>query len=278
MIIANSTWPREAAAKAGIRQRDTAEDIEFRRMLKGLDCNGKCLDDLKQIVGTVVDAMDSAGRWYQAEIVDTDTHDNAMTRSDDGADNGNPIKAVKIDFRDIGGHEEWILVDSDRLAVKGRFTLDSMKTIRLENDLNGNNKQSQTESKSRGMVLKRHSSKEPTAFQLSSSVCSFPGFGACGLTNLGNTCYANSAIQCISYLPLLRSYLLSSLFRKNGEINKENPLGTGGKLLEELAFLQKLMWSAKLGVRTPTKFRAQLARALQQYSGADQQDAQVCIF
>mmetsp|Transcript_4534 Transcript_4534/g.8730 ORF Transcript_4534/g.8730 Transcript_4534/m.8730 type:complete len:1257 (+) Transcript_4534:163-3933(+) len=268
------TWPREAAAKAGIRQRDTAEDIEFRKMLRGLDEYGNYFDDIKEIVGTVVDAMDSAGRWYQAEIVDTDTHDNAVATSDDCADDSKEIKAVKIDFRDIGGHEEWILVNSDRLSVKGRYTLDSMKTIRLENDLNGSNKQSQAESKSRGMVLKRHSSKEPTSFQLSSSVCSFPGFGACGLTNLGNTCYANSAIQCISYLPLLRSYLLSNLFRKNGDINKDNPLGTGGKLLEELAFLQKLMWSAKLGVRTPTKFRAQLARALQQYSGTDQQDAQ----
>lgn len=268
------TWPREAAAKAGIRQRDTEEDVEFRRMLRGLDGNGNYSEDVKKIVGTVVDAMDSAGRWYQAEIVDTDTHENATKISENSVDDANAIKAVKIDFRDIGGHEEWILVDSDRLAVKGRFTMDSMKTFRLENDLNGSNKQPQTESKSRGMVLKRHSTKEPTSFQLSSSVCSFPGFGACGLTNLGNTCYANSAIQCISYLPLLRSYLVSSLFRKNGDINKENPLGTGGKLLEELAILQKHMWSAKLGVRTPTKFRAQLARALQQYSGADQQDAQ----
>ena len=60
-----------------------------------------------------------------------------------------------------------------------------------------------------------------------------------------------------------------------GDINKDNPLGTGGKLLEEVASLQQLMWSGKNGVRSPFKFRAQLGRVLQQYTGAEQQDAQV---
>lgn len=285
----HSTWPREAAEKAGIRSRDNAEDLEFRRTLRGLDADGNLIMDVKKIIGTVIDAMDSAGRWYQAEIAGIDcqkdksdsSDDSVNTRDTDTDEIRHPkeVRAVKIDFRDVGGHEQWILVGSDRLAVKGRFTKDSIKSIRLEQMDNGSaGKQSNGESKTLGFVLKRHSTKEPTHFQLSSSVCSFPGFGACGLTNLGNTCYANAAVQCMSYMPLLRSYLLSNQFKKYGDINKDNPLGTGGRLLEEFASLQQLMWSAKLGVRTPTKFRTQLARNLQQYAGADQQDAQVSFW
>ncbi|EED93879.1 predicted protein, partial [Thalassiosira pseudonana CCMP1335] len=99
--------------------------------------------------------------------------------------------------------------------------------------------------------------------------------GACGLINLGNTCYANSGIQCLSYLPLLRSYLLSGQFK--GDLNRDNPLGTGGKLLEEFAELMQVMWSGKYGVRAPQKFRSFLGKCRPQYSGADQQDAQELI-
>ena len=284
-----STWPREAAEKAGIRSRDNAEDLEFRRTLRGVDANSNLVTDVKKIIGTVIDAMDSAGRWYQAEIADIDCLKDKRDYSEDSSSDSEnvesdesrhprEIRAVKIDFRDVGGHEQWILIGSDRLATKGRYTKDSIKSIRLEQmDDTPAGKHTNGESKTLGFVLKHHTTKEPTPFQLSSSVCSFPGFGACGLANMGNTCYANSAVQCMSYMPLLRSYLLSNQFKKFGDINKDNPLGTGGRLLEEFASLQQLMWSAKLGVRTPTKFRAQLARALQQYAGADQQDAQVSL-
>lgn len=282
---ANRTWPREAAAKAGMKQRDSEEDLGFRRMLRGLGPDGSLISDMKIIIGTVVDAMDSAGRWYQAEIADVDfnknnsddSETNSDTEDEDYYEGGRPgeIRAVKIDFRDIGGHEEWINVGSDRLAIKDRFTLDSMKSIRLEEMENNSNGKSNGESKL-GFVLRRHTAKEPVPFQLNNNkVCSFPGFGACGLSNLGNTCYANSAMQCISYLPLLRSYLLSGQFSKHGDINRDNPLGTGGKLLEEVSSLQQLIWSGKNGVRSPLKFRVQLGKALQQYAGAEQQDAQV---
>ncbi|CAM9939712.1 unnamed protein product, partial [Choristocarpus tenellus] len=51
-----------------------------------------------------------------------------------------------------------------------------------------------------------------------------PVAGACGLLNLGNTCYLNSAVQCLSHTPLLRAYLLSDMW--SAEVNKYNPLGT----------------------------------------------------
>lgn len=36
--------------------------------------------------------------------------------------------------------------------------------------------------------------------------------GACGLVNLGNTCFLNTALQCLSHTPLFRAYLLSNRF------------------------------------------------------------------
>ena len=32
--------------------------------------------------------------------------------------------------------------------------------------------------------------------------------GLCGLTNFGNTCYMNSAIQCLSSVEVLKNYFL----------------------------------------------------------------------
>lgn len=59
-----------------------------------------------------------------------------------------------------------------------------------------------------------------------------PVAGACGLVNVGNTSYLNSAVQCLSHTPLIRAYLLSDMWV--GEVNKYNPLGTQVKQDKDL--------------------------------------------
>jgi len=283
------TWPREAAAKATTARRIADEDAIFRLLLRGLDANGEPLKTT--IKRKAVDAMDSTGRWYQAIIVNVDNttntsiHDNKT--DDNGANNeissndgnGTPFKEnsnVRVHFNDhTENHEEWIDVKSDRLAVKGRMTASSVRN--LDSDEGEESNETKSEVKSRivaGINKKKDTNEATSSDQNNNAVCLFPGYGACGLINLGNTCYANSGWQCMSYLPLLRSYLLSGQFKINGDINKDNPLGTGGRILEEFSELLHFMWSGKHGARAPQKFRNFLAKCRSQYCGADQQDAQ----
>jgi hypothetical protein len=126
------------------------------------------------------------------------------------------VKAIRVDFSDVGGEEEWIDVNSDRIATNEGFTLDSMKIVdQLDSDKTNNEANGSSKSSSL-IVLRKHNTKQPSTFQLHTSVCSNPGFGACGLYNLGDTCSTNSALQCMTYISLLWSYLLSGQFRRNG--------------------------------------------------------------
>lgn len=55
--------------------------------------------------------------------------------------------------------------------------------------------------------------------------------GCVGLTNIGNTCFMNSALQCLSHVTALRDYFLTGKYR--ADVNTRNPLGVGGKLAHE---------------------------------------------
>jgi ubiquitin C-terminal hydrolase len=277
-------WPREAAAKAGRVKRLAEEDKLFRNTLLGLDKDGHMMLKPPKLVGMVVDAMDSTGRWHHATIVEVDVIDDDTEVEDDENEEGDgktsePVshKKVKVSFKESDGHYSWIDVESDRLAKAGRFTSDTdSQSASPSNKGSTAASPKEGEAKTKGTSL----AKKPSGADSSNhgaeniQVNPFPGFGACGLTNLGNTCYQNSAIQCMGYMPLLRSYLLSAQFKASGDLNKDNPLGTGGKLLEEFADLMRILWSAKLGEKSPSRFRSQLGKTNQQFSGADQQDAQ----
>ncbi|MED6267044.1 Ubiquitin carboxyl-terminal hydrolase 2 [Characodon lateralis] len=93
--------------------------------------------------------------------------------------------------------------------------------------------------------------------------------GLVGLRNLGNTCFMNSILQCLSNTSELRDYCLTNIHHI--ELNKRTNLA----LMEEFAKLTQRLWmSANNEAVSPSEFRNQIQRFAPKFVGCNQQDAQ----
>jgi ubiquitin carboxyl-terminal hydrolase 4/11/15 len=97
--------------------------------------------------------------------------------------------------------------------------------------------------------------------------------GTVGLSNLGNTCYMNSALQCIRSVEELAVYFLSKRFKK--EINNDNPLGYKGAMANAYAGVLRGIYESNGGSSfSPIDFKKSLGKYQPLFSGYGQQDSQ----
>jgi ubiquitin carboxyl-terminal hydrolase 8 len=123
-----------------------------------------------------------------------------------------------------------------------------------------------------GAATVRNSPRSRPLSAVFSNVNEAPVLRHVGLRNLGNTCFFNSAIQCLLRVPALFQLAISPDFKNH--INTANPKGSGGRIASAFSELAEQMSGKATSAVSPRRLHSEVCRKFPIFANWGQHDAQ----
>lgn len=194
------------------------------------------------------------------QLIDFDKADQDIKTSRSDLSHPSHIEAKITDS--LVNNDKVDLTPGKRLCIESSYKRSNSNT--LLNDSSWINPMISLENEQHAME------KIPQPSKPSSHDASFE-LGRCGLRNIGQTCFMNSALQCLSNVPDLTEYILKNDISEI--LNTTNDLGTQGKLALAYAQLIREMWSGKQTIAEGSAVKRYVSKLSPRFAGHNQQDS-----